>query len=328
MIMNSLCALALGFALDMIFGDPDRKYYPVRLVKRLVRNLEKMLRQAYADTPEAQNMAGVMLVVITLLITVGITVTVMIICYKINVVLGIDFEGLLCWFSLSGKYLSTDLQSVFRAAKAQNTESVHRNLKRFTYRDVEGLGLEDCIKCAIEEGAENTVDWVIGPIFWTMLLGGAGGFFCRVINIMDNEVGFRSEEFEHIGKVAAKLDDVVMFLPARLGALLMRLDTAFLKLDSKGAAEVYSRDRKKSPSPNSGHPMAVCAGALNIELGSDEYYGGRVLKKPRIGDSYRKAGADEIFWTQQLMIGSEAMVMITAVIVRVVVYIAYLGLIK
>lgn len=326
MIMNSLCALSLGFVLDMALGDPAGKLYPLELMKKLVRSLENTLRKAYADSPEAQNMAGIMLVVMTLLICLGISFVVLLLFYKLSVVLGIIAEGILCWISISIKHSRRNMQGVFRSAKANNELAARRYLKKLSNRDVDGLDIDGCVKCAVEAASENTVDWAIGPIFWICLFGGIGGIFCRCVNIMDNTVGYKTESCKYFGRVPAKLDDVVMFLPARIAAGLMKLDVAFLKLDSKNAALIYSRDKRRSPSPNSGCTQSVCAGALNIRLGGDEYYGGELVRKPPIGDDYHPITADEVFWTNQLATGTAAYGIVLAAIVRVLVYIVALKL--
>ncbi len=328
MIMNSLCALALGFALDMMLGDPGGSMYPVNIVKRLVKKLEGILKNAYLESPDAQNMAGIMLVVMTLLICMGTSVVLMLLCYKLNVIVGIIMEGLLCWFSISGRDMRRHLLGVFRGVRTNNVTAARRYLRHLTDRDVDEMDSAECAKCAVEAVSEDVVDLACAPIFWACLFGGLGAVFCRVVNIMDNTVGFKDEEHLHFGKVAAKLDDVVMFIPARLAATFMRWDAAFLKLDKKNAAEIYRRDKRRSPSPNSGCTMAVAAGALDIQLGGDEVRNGFVTHRQRIGDDLHPISSDELFWINQLITGTSAGVMIFAAIMRVAAYLLTLQLIK
>lgn len=328
MIMNSLCALALGFVLDMMLGDLGGKFYPINAVKRLVKLLENALKKAYLDSPEAQNMAGIMLVVMTLLICMGISVAVLFLCYKISVILGIIAEGVLCWLSMSGRDLRRNLQSIFRSVRGNNVNSARRYLKHITDRDVDELDNEGCAKCAVETAAENSADWIIAPMFWACLCGGLGAVFCRCVNIMDNTVGFKDDSNIHFGKVAAKLDDVVMFIPARLAAMLIRWDAAFLKLDKKGADEVYTRDKRRSPSPNSGCTLSACAGALNIRLGGDETRNGILVRRQRVGDDLHPVTADDVFWVNQLITGVSAGGILLAAFMRVAAYLISLQLIK
>ena len=328
MIMNSLCALALGFVLDMALGDPGGKLYPLNLVKNLVRKLEDILKNAYLESPEAQNMAGIMLVVMTLLISMGISVALLLLCYKLNVVVGIFMEGVLCWFALSGRDMRRNLLGVFRSVKADNVNAARRYLRHITDRDVNEMTSAECAKCAVEAASENTVDWVVAPMFWACLFGGLGAVFCRVINIMDNTVGFKDEEHLHFGRVAAKLDDVVMFLPARLAATFMRWDAAFLKLDKKNAKEIYLRDKRHSPSPNSGCTMSVAAGALDVQLGGDEIRNGNLTRRQRIGDDLHPVTANEVFWINQLLTGTAAGAMMFAAVMRVAAYLLTIYMMK
>ncbi|WP_295151659.1 adenosylcobinamide-phosphate synthase CbiB [uncultured Ruminococcus sp.] len=327
-IMNSLCALAFGFALDMILGDPGGNMYPVRLVKRMVNKLEEMLKNAYLDAPEAQNMAGVMLVVMTLLITMGISVALLLLCYKLNVVVGILAEGILCWLSMSGKDMRRYLLGVFRSVRTDNVNAARRYLRHLTDRDVDKMSSTECAKCAVEAASENAVDLIVAPMFWACLFGGVGAVFCRVVNIMDNAVGFKDKDHIYFGKVAAKLDDVVMFIPARLAATFMRWDAAFLKLDKKNAAEIYQRDKRRSPSPNSGCTMSVAAGALDVQLGGDEVRNGFLTRRQRIGDDLHPITSDEVFWINQLVTGTGATMMLFVAVMRVTAYLVTLQLIK
>ena len=328
MIMNSLCALAFGFALDMIVGDPGGQMYPVRAVRRLVKKMEIMLKNAYLESPEAQNMAGIMLVVMILLICLGASIALLLFSYKLNVVVGIITEGLLCWLSISGKDMRHYLLGVFRSVRTDNVTSARRYLKHLTDRDVDDMSTMECAKCAVEAASENAVDLLVGPMFWACLFGGIGAVFCRVVNIMDNAVGFKDEDHLHFGRVAAKLDDVVMFIPARLAATFMRWDAAFLKLDKKRAANVYQRDKRHSPSPNSGCTMAVAAGALDIQLGGDEVRNGFLTRRQRIGDDIHPISSDEVFWVNQLITGTGATMMLFVAVMRVAAYLITLQLIK
>ena len=328
MIMNSLCALAFGFALDMMIGDPKNRFYPTELVRRMVKKLENILKNAYLDSPDAQNMAGIMLVVMTLLICMGSSIALLLLCYKLNVVVGIIAEGLLCWMSISGRSMRHGLMGVFRAVRADNAGGARRYLRQITDRDVDHMDPAACAKCAVETASENAVDMLVGPIFWACLFGGPGAVFCRVINIMDNTVGFKDNENIHFGKVAAKLDDIVMFIPARLAADFMRWDAAFLRLDKKNAQEIYFRDKRRLPSPNSGCTMSVAAGALDIQLGGDEIRNGVLTRRQRIGDALHPVSADEVFWINQLLTGTGASAMLFAIVMRVAAYILTTLLIK
>lgn len=168
-------------------------------------------------------------------------------------------------------------------------------------RDTENLSEEGVIKAAVETVAENTSDGVIAPLFYMLLFGAAGGVVYKSINTMDSMVGYKNDKYIDFGKFAARLDDIVNFIPSRLSAAVMILSAAVIKMDFKNAVKIYRRDRKKHASPNSAQTEAVCAGALDIELAGDAYYFGELHKKPHIGDDLRDIEADDIRRANALM---------------------------
>lgn len=320
MLINSLCALAIGFVLDMIIGDPSGKLYPLNFIKKLINGLENKIRKTYDVTPEAQHAAGFMLVILTMIICVGVSLGLVILFYKISVLLGLIFEGILCWCSLSIKYLRSSASSVFRSARAGNLDSAKRKLKKITNREVENLDMDGVIKCAVECVSENTIDWACGPIIWILLFGGVGGIFCRCVNLLDNAVGYKTDKYKNFGTAAAKLDDVVMFVPARIAAALMRMDVKFLSLDKRNARRIYYRDKKKALSPNSAQTQSVCAGALGITLGSDEYYDGQLVRKPEIGSRIKECDPYDIYWANHLLNGTSSLCILLAAVIRVCIF--------
>lgn len=320
MLINSLAALALGFALDMMLGDPGIAVYPQNLIKKLVIKLDGAFRRSYQNSPEAQRMAGIMMTCLTLLIVGGICAALLIVGYRIDNLLGIVLEGLMCWSSLSIRSLRTAASGVMRAARSGNLIGAQKKIRLLSFRDTDDMNMDGLISCAVESVSENTTDWAVAPVFWTAIFGGAGGLVYRTANIIDNTVGYKTDTYVNFGKFPARLDDLLTFIPARIAALLMRLNAAFLHLDSKNASAVYRRDRRKSPSPNSAQTMSVCAGALGIQLGSDEYYGGQLVRKPVIGNKNRSCEPNDIYWANQLLLGSSFYAVLITAVVRAAIF--------
>ena len=285
MLINSLAALALGFALDMLLGDPEVVVYPQYFIKKLVAKLDKSFRNSYKNTPEAQRMAGLMMTVIVLLVVAAVALLLLFVGYKLNAALGIFLEGIMCWSALSVKSLKTAAGGVMRAARAGNLSSAQRKVKKVTFRDTDDMNIDAVIKSTVESVAENTTDWVVAP-------------------------------YINFGKFPAKLDDVLSFIPARIAALLMKMNVSYLHLDSKNASQVYKKDRRKSPSPNSAQTQSVCAGALGIQLGSDEYYGGQLVRKPVIGRNLKPCEPNDLFWANQLLLGTSFYAMLFTAVIR------------
>ena len=156
---------------------------------------------------------------------------------------------------------------------------------------------------ASETVAENTSDGVIAPMLYTALGGPVLGFLYKAVNTMDSMVGYKNEKYLHFGRAAAKLDDVMNFLPARISALLM-VGTAFISgksYNGKQAWRIWRRDNRKHASPNSAQTESVCAGALGIQLAGDASYFGKVVKKPYIGDPTRAVEPEDIRRSHSLL---------------------------
>ena len=233
MLINTLAGLAIGYVLDMLFGDPKFFIYPQNMIKALAKKVERAFRKAYADTAEAQRVAGIMYFLVVLVIVGGLSAVILMVCYKLWTVLGTLVEGIMCWSAISVRNLRSSASGVLRCAKAGNLMGAQRRLKEITARDVSDLDLDETVKCTVETISSNTTGWVIAPIFWIALLGGAGGLCYRAISIMDGFVGTQTKKNRYFGAFAKKVNDIAAFIPAKISALLMKADAAFLKLNTR-----------------------------------------------------------------------------------------------
>jgi adenosylcobinamide-phosphate synthase len=170
----------------------------------------------------------------------------------------------------------------------------------------------------VETVAENTSDGIVAPLFYMACFGAAGGFFYKAVNTMDSMVGYRNERYRDFGRAAARLDDALNLLPARLTGLLMILSAAFCGEDAAGARRIFFRDRLKHDSPNSAHPEAAMAGALGVQLAGDAWYFGARHRKPVIGDDTRPVETGDIARAHRLMIGSECLAVLLFTALRAV----------
>jgi adenosylcobinamide-phosphate synthase len=135
-----------------------------------------------------------------------------------------------------------------------------------------------------------------------IMIGGAPlGFLYKGINTLDSMIGYKNEKYMNVGKFSAIADDVFNFIPARIAALVMILASFILKMDYRNAYKIYKRDRYNHKSPNSAQTESVCAGALNLMLGGNSYYGKTLVEKPTIGDNNREAEAEDIKRANKLM---------------------------
>ena len=149
-------------------------------------------------------------------------------------------------------------------------------------------------KAAVETVAENASDGVIAPLLFLMIGGAPLGFFYKAVNTMDSMVGYKNDKYLYFGRAAAKFDDVLNYIPARLSGMLMCGAAAFCGMDSKNAWRIYRRDRYNHSSPNSAHTEATAAGAMHIQLAGNAYYFGKLYEKPTLGDPDRSVEYEDI----------------------------------
>jgi adenosylcobinamide-phosphate synthase len=132
-------------------------------------------------------------------------------------------------------------------------------------------------------------------------------------------VGYKSDRYLYFGRVSARLDDAVNFLPARIAGLLMVLSAKIIGLDGKTAWRIFRRDRRNHASPNSAQTEAACAGALHVRLGGDARYFGKLVHKPTIGDADRPVEPEDIRRAQHLLIVSSSICLMLVILGKVLV---------
>lgn len=308
--------LLLGFILDSIIGDPYSLPHPVRAIGNLIIFLEKKVRSRFIDLRKG----GVLLAVTVLIVSTVFPALILFICYQINIILGIVSESILTCYMLAARCLCNESMRVCKAAEKGDTEGARQAVSMIVGRDVSVLDEKGIIRGAVETVAENTSDGITAPIFYMTFFGAAGGFFYKAANTMDSMIGYKNEKYRDIGRFAAKLDDVLNFIPSRITAVLMIASAAVIGMDAKNAYRIWKRDRRRHASPNSAQTEAVCAGALHIRLAGDAVYFGELHKKPYIGDNDRSIEPDDIRRANKLMYISSLLMLILAVAVRVIIF--------
>lgn len=310
-------SILIGFILDCIFGDPYNFPHPVRLIGKLISNLEKLMRKLF---PEKLYIGGIFMTLTVLLLSTAVPFLILLLCYKINIILGITAESVMCWYLIAPKCLKTESMKVYKTVAENDIEKSRKAVSMIVGRDTERLDFEGIIKATVETVAENTSDGVTAPIFYMAFGGAVLGFFYKSANTMDSMVGYRNEKYKDFGRFSAKLDDVLNYIPSRLTAILMIISAYILKYDGKSAYKIWKRDRLKHASPNSAQTESVCAGALNIRLAGDAYYFGKLHKKPYIGDNTRPVEKDDIIRANKLMYMTTVLMLILSVIFRILIF--------
>lgn len=306
-MINHIIAFLIGFLLDMAFGDPHWLPHPIRLIGNLISVLEKRLLGAKGciieKSAKSQRMRGVSLVLVTLTATVVVSLFLLLFSYWLHPVAGIVVEAIMTYQILAAKCLKIESMKVHFALKKHDLSAARLAVSMIVGRDTDCLDEAGVAKAAVETVAENTSDGVIAPMLYTALGGPALGFFYKAVNTMDSMIGYKNDRYLYFGQMAAKLDDAVNFLPARISAWLM-IAAAYLggsSFNGNNARRIYKRDRKNHASPNSAQTESVCAGALGLQLAGDASYFGKLIKKPAIGDALRPIEHEDIRRANQLM---------------------------
>ena len=297
----SLVALVMGYILDLIFGDPYWMPHPVRFIGNLISLLEKVIRRFMPKTKRGEYIGGIILTVMVVSISMVIPLVIILMAKSINTYLALTVETFMCYQILATKSLKVESMKVYDELAKNDLPSARKAVSMIVGRDTKDLTFSGVAKAAVETVAENTSDGIIAPMIFIAIGGAPMGFFYKAINTMDSMVGYKNEKYINFGRFAAKLDDVVNYLPARISAYQMILSSFFLRYDYKNAFKIYKRDRYNHASPNSAQTESVCAGALDVQLAGNAYYFGKLYEKPTIGDDIREINYDDIKKANRLL---------------------------
>lgn len=298
-----LLSLIFGFLLDQVLGDPQGRYHPVRLLGRLIGTLEACLYGVLGKKERALFWEGVLLAAGVCGAAAFFSWGILRLGAMISPIVHFLISSLMCYFLFAVKDLRVESMRVYDALKDESLEKAREAVSMIVGRDVNRLDQTGVAKAAIETVAENTSDGVVAPLLYMAVGGPVLGWVYKAVNTMDSMVGYKNERYLYFGRAAARLDDVLNWLPSRLSALLMILSAFLLHMDAKNALRIFLRDRFCHASPNSAQTEAACAGALGIELAGDAWYFGILHKKKTIGDALRPVEYEDIRRANWLMYG-------------------------
>ena len=308
-------ALCLGFLLDLAFGDPHRAPHIVRAFGCLISLLERLLLpQGQGKGQWCARAGGICLVLVTSLLCAGIPAAAIFAAGRAHMWAGFALESFFCFQLLAARALADESKKIFKSLEENDLDGARKNLSKIVGRDTKDLSGEEIAAAAIESVSENTSDGVVAPMFYIMLGGGALGCLYKAVNTMDSMIGYKNEKYLQFGWAAAKLDDVMNYIPSRLSALLMIASAKLTGFDAKGAYRVWRRDNRNHASPNSAQTESACAGALGIRLGGPASYFGERVEKPFIGDALRPVLAGDITGANKLMYMTAILTLIISVL--------------
>lgn len=262
-----LFSLGLALLLDLAFGELPDSLHPVAWLGRLFALLER-----YAPRGRWPQLCYGGLVTLLSLALFSLPAYFLVDWLKReNLACFIIVAGVLLKPTFAVKMLGGEALRVKRFLELGRLEDARKVMPSLVSREVSWLGEEGLVGAAVESVAENTCDSFVAPLFYFLLLGVPGALAYRAANALDATIGYHGR-YEYLGKFAARLDDGLNFIPARLTGLLLVLSTFLARMDAAGSLRVMLREHARTPSPNAGWPIAAAAGALGVGLRKEGCY--------------------------------------------------------
>ena len=300
--MISAPLLAMGaFFLDTVLGDPQTRWHPVAVLGRFISLLERLLYPT-GGSNRRKFVMGSLLTLFILCIAYAFAEGLLLAVRQLPVAWGGDAVSvLLLYFCISPRMLAKAGQDIYMLLVKGDLPAAREHVGYIVGRDTAQLDEADAARAAIETVAENTVDGVIAPFFFFALGGAPLAVLYRAANTMDSMLGYRNERYLYFGRMAARVDDVLNYIPARISGVLFVMAAFLLGYDGRNALNILVRDAAGHPSPNGGHAEAPVAGALHIRLGGINYYFGERHFRAYMGDAHMDISAKHILGAIRLM---------------------------
>ena len=279
-----------AFILDLIFGDPESMPHPVRWMGRSISVLEPRFKKFNVRLKTSGAILSIFLILMTWCLTLILVLSAQI----IHPVLRTCIEILIIYYCISVRSLEKSAMEVYRLLNHGELGTAKKKLAFIVGRDVKKLSEQGVAMAAVETVAENLVDGVISPLFFAAIGGAPLAMAYKMVNTLDSMIGYKNEKYRDFGKAAAKIDDAVNFIPARLSIPVISLAVQILSRRGRGAFKTAIKEGSKHTSPNAGYPEAAFAGGLGIKIGGPNYYGGQLVPKPYIGERLGKAKIEHI----------------------------------
>ena len=293
-----------ALVIDTIYGDPRSDWHPVVLIGKLISFYENKLYPEPKTSNGNMFLRG-MVTVLLVLLTVGIITGLLVwLSVKGGILFYAAMGAVILYFTITPRALCRDGMEIYHLLKAGDIVAARKRLSWIVGRDTENLDESDIARGTVETIAENTTDGIISPLFWFLLFGPGGAMVYRAGNTMDSMLGYKNDRYLYFGRFAARLDDVLNYIPARITFLLFVASAAILKLDWKNAKKIGLRDAPKHPSPNGGYAEATVAGAMHVRLGGYNYYEGKPEFREYMGDPDTPLKADHIKQAIYMMYGA------------------------
>ena len=292
--------------LDAAVGDPRWFPHPVRWMGSIVNWCDRRIHQLLLS-PAKQRIAGLLLAVAlpsgayaggALLIGLG---------NSIDSLWGSAVVVLMAWTTLAARDLIDHVLAVQRALQFASLAEARSAVAKIVGRDTEEMDESDIVRATVETIAESTADGIVAPLFYLIIGGAPLALAYKAVSTLDSMIGHLDDRYRWFGWASARLDDVANFIPARITALLLVFSAGIVSRSwpvMQRTWQIVLRDGGQHPSPNSGRPEAAMAGALGVQLGGTNRYGGLPIERPCLGDPNQPLERAHIGRALTLMIGT------------------------
>lgn len=268
--------ILIAVSMDLLMGDPNVRWHPVRWIGRWIEFAENILRKIGWDGYAG----GILLTISTILACSAPALLIWKFSGPIKIFAG---AGIL-YFSIALGQLIRESRRIRSALERGRLDDARIGVSGICGRDTLALDADGLSRATIESVSENTVDGFTAPLFYAALFGPVGAWVYRIVNTLDSMVGHKDEKYSRFGWASARLDDALNFIPARLTALIMAIASPLIRGKIGSSIKTVFRFSRLHPSPNAGWPESAAAGALGIRLGGPAFYSGELTDKPYLGD--------------------------------------------
>jgi adenosylcobinamide-phosphate synthase len=303
-----------AFLLDLLLGDPRWLPHPVRCIGAFALALENPLRRIVLNP----RVAGI----VTVLVVVGGTGmsagSLLYLAGKLHPAAGDAVAVLLLYTSFACRDLIRHSHRVYAALRNNNLSEARRYVAMMVGRDTHRLDESGVIRAGVESVAENIVDGITAPLFFAALFGPVGALAYKAVSTLDSTFGYKDVRYLRFGWAAARLDDAVNYVPARLTVPLISIASAFLGFFPGRAIRICVRDGRAHASPNAGLSEAAVAGALGVQLGGVNHYGGEPVATPYLGDATRPLRRRDLLRVNALALSSSILCLLLLIAARTI----------
>jgi adenosylcobinamide-phosphate synthase len=298
-----------AFILDLVLGDPIRLPHPIRWLGRAITVGEPFFRKLRLRLSVSGALFAISFIAGTWILTFVLMKT----ARYIHPLVKAGVEILIIYYCISIRSLESSAMAVFRALTQTRLDNAKAKVALIVGRDVEHLDEDGISRATVETVGENLVDGVISPLFYAAIGGAPLAMAYKMINTLDSMIGYKNDKYRDFGKLAARIDDVANFIPARLSIPVISLAAQII--DGKGVRTFQTAlsEGANHTSPNAGYSEAAFAGALGIRLGGPNYYHGRLVSKPFLGIPFNPINRNHIKKACDLMLLSALIWMVVLV---------------